>query len=117
MGRPRKAVDAAVLAAAIGIDRAIEGDVRRVVVGDDPARGIDRKGGGEARRLLLGRAPTVVHRLALRRLVASVPIADGAAYLPRAAGERLFPQVFDLARMVRKIIRTLKGDLSHSDAS
>ena len=42
VGRPREAIDAAVLAAAIGIDRAVEGNVRRVVAGDDLAGGIDR---------------------------------------------------------------------------
>ena len=38
MARPRVAVDAAVLAAAVGIDRLLEGDVGRVVAGDDAAR-------------------------------------------------------------------------------
>ena len=38
VGRPREAIDAAMLAAAIGIDRAVEGNVGRVVAGDDGAR-------------------------------------------------------------------------------
>src|SRR5829696_6562850 len=42
MGRPREAIDAAMLAAAIGIDRTVEADVGRVVSGDDLARGIER---------------------------------------------------------------------------
>src|SRR5690606_21086327 len=40
MGRPREAVDAAMLAATIGVDRAVEGDVGGVVPGDDAAGGI-----------------------------------------------------------------------------
>jgi hypothetical protein len=42
MGRPGEAIDAAVLAAAIGIDGTVEGDVGRVVLRDDDARLLDR---------------------------------------------------------------------------
>jgi hypothetical protein len=49
VGRPRKAIDAAVLAAAIGIDRAVEADVGRGVAGQDRARPLDRHA-GPARR-------------------------------------------------------------------
>jgi hypothetical protein len=59
MRRPRKAVDAAVLAAAIRIDRAVEGNVGRVVAGDDLAGGVDRYRGLEWRQLL-ERLPAVV---------------------------------------------------------
>src|SRR5436190_1093839 len=41
MARPGVAVDAAMLAAAIGVDRAVEADIRRVVVRDDGARALD----------------------------------------------------------------------------
>ena len=53
MVRAREAVDAAVLAAAIGIDRAVERDVRRFVAGDDNARSLERDLG--AKRLDLAR--------------------------------------------------------------
>ncbi len=59
VGRPRKAVDAAVLAAAIGIDRAVEADVGRVVAGDDLARGVGAHRGLE-RRQILDALPAVV---------------------------------------------------------
>ena len=41
VARPRIAIDAAVLAAAIRVDRAVEADIGRVVAGDDRARRID----------------------------------------------------------------------------
>ena len=43
VARPRVAIDAAVLAAAIGVDRAVEADIGRIVAGDDRARRIDLK--------------------------------------------------------------------------
>jgi len=70
MGRPREAVDAAVLAAAIGIDRAVEADVGRVVAGDDLARGVDRNRGLE-RRQFLDASPAVVEGNPRHRLVAA----------------------------------------------
>ena len=42
VGRAGEAVDAAVLAAAVGVDRAVEGDVGALVAGDDRARPLDR---------------------------------------------------------------------------
>ena len=60
--RPGEAVGAAVLAAAIGVDRAVEGDVGRLVAGDDLARPLDLHLGLE-RRQLLERAPAVVEGL------------------------------------------------------
>ena len=47
--RPCIAVDAAVLATLVGIDRAVEADVGRVVARDDRARLLDRHRGGERR--------------------------------------------------------------------
>ena len=44
MARPRIAIDAAVLAAAIRVDRAVEADIRRIVAGDDRARRVDAQG-------------------------------------------------------------------------
>ena len=53
MARPRIAIDAAVLAAAIRVDRAVEADIRRVVAGDDRARRVDAEPGFEPRRLVV----------------------------------------------------------------
>src|SRR3546814_6468389 len=59
MGRPCKAVDAAMLAAAIGVDRAIETDVGRIVAGDDRARPFHRDASPERRRRVAQRTPRV----------------------------------------------------------
>src|SRR6185437_4745233 len=83
MRRPRIAIDAAMLAAAIGIDRAVEGDVGRVVPGDDGAGGVARIGGVEPARLGIGAAPAVVEGGALLRLEAPAGIADRAAAFAR----------------------------------
>src|ERR1700704_5046786 len=87
MGGARKAVDAAVLAAAVGIDRAVERDVGRIVAGDDLAGGIDRDRGLE-RRQILEALPAVVVALARQRLHAARPPALRAAAAP-AAGRDL----------------------------
>ena len=76
--RPREAIDAAVLAAAIGIDRAVERDVRRVVARDDLARRVDRHRGLE-RRQFFERLPAVVERDPRERLVAARGIRLRAA--------------------------------------
>ncbi len=65
--RPREAIDAAVLAAAIGIDRTVERNVGRVVAGDDLAGGVDRHRGLE-RRQFVERLPAVVEGDARQRL-------------------------------------------------
>ena len=69
MARPRIAIDAAVLAAAIGVDRAVEADIGRVVAGDDRARRVDaerrrRSGAGSSS----ADAPAVVERRPALRL-------------------------------------------------
>ena len=80
MGRPRKAVDAAVLAAPVRIDRAVKADIGRIVAGDDLARGIERDRGLE-RRQFIEALPAVVEgdpRLGLRRIArAAAPIDQG----------------------------------------
>src|SRR5262245_20171832 len=84
VGRPREAIDATVLAAAVRIDRAIEADVRRIVARDDLARRVDSHRGPE-RWQLLERLPAVVEAHARQRLVASGGIrlrAAAAAALP-----------------------------------
>src|SRR5690606_28255295 len=49
MGRPREAIDAAVFAAAIRIDRLQYRNVRRVVPGNDAATGVGLNGGAQLR--------------------------------------------------------------------
>src|SRR4029079_1818399 len=66
--RPREAVDAAVLAAAIGVDREVEVDVGRVVRREDRLDALLDDFGPRRERDLLGklveRAPAVVEVLA-----------------------------------------------------
>src|SRR5689334_14583110 len=45
VGRPREAIDAAMLATSIGVDRAVKPDVRRAVAGQDRLRMLYRDGG------------------------------------------------------------------------
>src|SRR5438067_5140808 len=83
MARPRIAVDAAMLTAAIRIDRAIEADIGRVVAGDDRARRIDREGRQQSCRLGFDRVPAIVERHPLLALEAAAFVAPGAASLAR----------------------------------
>ena len=71
VARPRVAVDAPVLAAAVRIDGAVERDVRGVVVADDSAARIRREGGAKLRRREVPdiRARISVDILALRPVV------------------------------------------------
>ena len=48
--RPRKTVNAAVLAAPVRIDRAIEPDIRRLVIGDQTLRGLEGRRRRERRQ-------------------------------------------------------------------
>src|SRR5262249_42972974 len=76
MGRPRETIDAAMLATAIGVDRQVEGNVGRVVAGDDPAGGIDGHGCLEGRQILEC-PPPVVEARARQRLKAAGGIRLG----------------------------------------
>ena len=69
MGRPRKAVAAAVLASAIGIDRSVEGNIGRIVCGDDLLWRLDEDLCLE-RRQIVERIPAVVEKCPRMRLVA-----------------------------------------------
>src|ERR1700730_3418902 len=84
MRRPREAIDAAVLAGAIGIDGAVEGNVRGVVATDDLAGGIDRHVGFE-RRQILELLPAVIEGDAGKWLVAPGRVRAGAAAAPAFA--------------------------------
>ena len=101
VGRPREAVDAAMLAAAIGVDRAVEADVGRVVPRDDGARPLDRHLGLERRRLF-GKIPAVVEALAFDRLEAGMRVRHRAAAAPGLAFR-------DRARLEAEAPRRLGG--------
>ncbi len=93
VGRAREAIDAAVLAAAIGVDRAVEGNVGGVVPGDDLTGGVDGHRGLE-RRQLLETLPAIIEGDASERLVA----AGGVRLRPPAAAAIAFDR--DLARRI-----------------
>src|SRR5512145_107007 len=82
---PIEAVDTAMLASAIRVDRLVERDVGRVVARDDRLRGFARDLGADRRQRFLVAPPTVVDRLALERLVAALEVGWRAASLGRAA--------------------------------
>ena len=76
VGRPRIAVDASMLAAPVGVDRAVEAEIGRVVARDDLARRLLGDGCAQRRRRFLYRAPAVVERFRALALVTPAPVAD-----------------------------------------
>ena len=89
VARPGEAVDAAVLAAAIGVDRAVEGDVGRAVA-DDGRRAVSTVICGLERRQVLQRLPAVVEKPARHVLVTARNVGARTAPPPpiRKAGRR-----------------------------
>ncbi len=87
VGRPRETVDAAVLAAPVGIDRAVEADIGRVVAGDDLARGVERDRGLE-RRQFVEALPAVVEGDARFGLETAAGVGLRAAAAPPFALDR-----------------------------
>ena len=89
MGGPRETIDAAMLAAPIGIDGPVEGNVRRLVAGDDgPGRFVADM--GAKRTIVLLDVPPVVKRLRGLVLEAPGPVGTRAAtflYLRQPLGE------------------------------
>ena len=79
MGWSRKTVDAPMFAASIGVDRAVEANIGRVIVGYDRTRMVDAEGSIQPRGVLLRRLPSVVYGNMVRRLEAPRPVADCAA--------------------------------------
>jgi hypothetical protein len=80
----RVAIDAAVLAAAIGIDRLVEGDVRAVVDGDDRLRQLWRDDRLKRTHFLCG--PAVIEGFSGKALVAAARIAARAPAIQRVFG-------------------------------
>src|SRR6516164_1519911 len=78
---PGKAIDATMLAAAIGIDRPVEADIWRIVARDHLSRGVERHGGLE-RRQLLQTLPAVIEGRARLGLVAAADVGLRAAPAP-----------------------------------
>ena len=108
--RPRKAIDAAMLAAAIGIDRLVEADIGRVVRGDDlpgllqPHLRLERRQFGEA-------LPAIVEILAKLRLETPGQVGSCAASAPsflvggrliRRWGARLGKWAYEPCRIIAK---------------
>ena len=83
---PGEAVDATMLAAAIGIDRAIERQVRRSIPCQDAACALGKIFRRQAPDRVI-RSPAVVERLALRRLVATAGVGRRPTSLACACGE------------------------------
>jgi hypothetical protein len=84
VGRPGETVDAAVLAPAVGIDRAVEPDVGRIIARDDLARFFLGDGGLEGRQFL-DRAPAVVEGDPRGRLVAAGRVRQRSTAAPAIA--------------------------------
>jgi hypothetical protein len=84
--RPGEAVDAAVLAAPVGIDRAVEVDVGTAVAGDDCLRHVRQDGGGQLGRLGVVQRPAVVEGLALGGDEAAGRVAAGATTFDEGRG-------------------------------
>src|SRR5688572_14988212 len=89
MGRPGEAVDAAMLAAAIGIDRAIEADVRRLIAADDRLRVLHHHRGAERRRIV--QLPSRVQPVAVRLAGRQVEAVRGAIFGRAPAGAGVGP--------------------------
>ena len=74
VARPGVAVDAPVFAAPVGVDGAVEGEVRRVVPGDDLAGRVSGEGGAELRRRCVVVVPIAL-RVVLRANHRTLPPA------------------------------------------
>jgi hypothetical protein len=75
-----------VLAAAIGIDRTVETEIRRLVAVDDFPGAFLALDGLE-RRQFVERLPTVVERNTRRRLITPACVRDGAASSPAVVAD------------------------------
>ena len=87
--RPREAIDAAMLAAAIGVDRAVERNVGGIVARDDGLGAVARQDRVERMRRRVLAAPAVIDPDLDLRLEPPGRIAEGAAALARPIGKHL----------------------------
>ena len=86
MGRPGEAVDAAMLAAPIGVDRTVEADIGGFVAGDDAPRRHLLHFGGE-RIEFAERVPAIVDRLIGDRLEPAGAVGLGTPAMPATGGD------------------------------
>src|SRR5260221_14752706 len=103
MGWARETVGAAVLAAAIGVDRAVKADVGRFVAGDDLPRPLLGDIGPEGGKLLKA-LPAVVEGDLGVRLEAAARIGDGAATAAALAADRGVEYAIVLIGVIRRLI-------------
>src|SRR5690606_18824367 len=87
----REAIGAAMLAAAIGVDRALETDIGAVIAGDDAAGPLDMLDGFEHRQRL-HMVPAIVEILAPVPLEASALVGLGAAPANAVRAEQFAPR-------------------------
>src|SRR5258706_446189 len=87
MGWPRKTVNAAMLAAAVRVDRTVKADIGRVVAGNDLAGCIDRDRGLE-RRQFVEALPAVVECQPRLSLETAAGVGLRAAAAPPLALDR-----------------------------
>ncbi len=109
VGRPGEAVDAAVLAAAIGVDRAVEGDVGRGVARDDGARGVVRQRRAQRRQLVLVEDVPAVGRTDLLLVVeAARRVAERAAAVVLRLGDLIVGIVgWNGRRMIGRLLEQI----------
>src|SRR6476659_4374469 len=120
MGRPCKAVNTAMLTAAIGVDRAIEADIGRVVAGDHLARGVDRDRGLEDGKILKA-LPAVIECDPRLGLVAPAAVRLRATAAPPGAvdGDRKLWKRSRTRRLGgrrdRRVLEGMRGCSAHAD--
>ena len=119
MGRPGEAVDAAMLAAPVGIDRTVEADIGRIVAGDDLSRGVERDRGLE-RRQFIEALPAVVEGDPRFGLEAAAVVGLRAAATPPLAldGDREFGKRRRCTRRLggrrdRRVLEGMRGCSAH----
>src|SRR5882757_7427588 len=119
MRRPCEAIDATVLATAIGIDRAVEADVGGLVAGDHLARGVDADRGLE-RRQLLKALPAVVEDDARLGLIATAGVGLRAPASPALLvdGDRQLREIRRRTRRLggrrdRRVLESMRGCWTH----
>ncbi len=105
VGRAGEAVHAAMLAAAIGVDRAIERNIGRVVPRDDAPRPVERhrrvEAGRGGFRAVLG-VPAVVRPAGPQTLEAAAAVGHGAASRARPVGQRRGARLVKFRRRLRR---------------
>ncbi len=90
MGRAREAIDAAVLAAPVGVDRAVEADIGRIIAGNDRPALVEGHGGIEAwlRFVVLQSAPAVVDGVAAQAFEPPGTVGERAPADPGTVRQR-----------------------------